>query len=209
LIIKRIAGTTLAVIIGFSLSFTCSFASGDNSNEITMVIPAKVLAECVNDMLPIEITGNKKVSGELWVKRIDALQLGLNKISFSTTIHGEDIRYTGKIGDLPASIHVKSIDTSLKCEALIRYDRENDLLYVKPKILEEGKGGELMGSVLNVLVGSKEFSVEVQRLRPIVAKFSNKTVTIDMDISNIFTANDRLFIVLRPNVKTRNTQNQR
>jgi len=206
---KRIASTILAVIIGLSLSLTCSFASGDNSNEITMVIPAKVLAECVNDMLPIEITGDKKVSGELWVKRIDALQLGLNKISFSTTIHGEDIRYTGNIGDFPASIHVKSIDTSLKCEALIRYDRENDLLYVKPKILEEGEGGELMGSMLNVLVGSKEFSVEVQRLRPIVAKFSNKTVTIDMDISNIFTANDRLFIVLRPHVKTRNTQNQR
>jgi len=206
---KRIASTILAVIIGLSLSLTCSFASGDNSNEITMVIPAKVLAECVNDMLPIEITGDKKVSGELWVKRIDTLQLGLNKISFSATIRGEDIRYTGKIGDLPASIHVSSIDTSLRCEASIRYDREKDLLYVKPKILEEGKRGELMWPMLNALMGSKEFSVEIQRLRPIMAKFSNKTVTIDMDISNIFTANDRLFIALRPNVKTRNTQNLR
>jgi hypothetical protein len=206
---KQIDGTLLAVIISLLLSLTCSFASGDNSNDITMVIPAKVLAECVNDMLPIELTGDIKVSGELWVTRIDTLQLGLNKISFSTTLHGEDIRYTGKIGDLPVSIRIDSLESSLRCEASIRYDRENDLLYVKPKILEEGKRGELMWPMLNALIGSKEFSVEIQRLRPIIAKISNKIVTIDMDISNIFTANDRLFIALRPNVKTHNTQTLR
>lgn len=203
-IMKRITSTILTVSFCLLLSIPCSFARTDKRNEITIVIPAKVLEKSINDVLPIKITRDKEFSGVIWVQSIDRLKLGIDKVSFLANIHGEDIKYKGKIGKLPASLSFGSIDASFNCEASIRYDEEKNILYVKPKITEETKRREVLWLLLKALIGDKEYPVEIQKLKPIIARFSDKSVAINMDISDIYTVNDRLFIALSPNVKVSN-----
>jgi hypothetical protein len=50
----------------------------------------------------------------------------------------------------------------------------------------------------------KEYPVEIQKLKPIITRFSDKSVTIDMDISNVYAVHNRLFIGIRPSVKSKN-----
>jgi len=89
----------------------------------------------------------------------------------------------------------------LHCEASIRYDGNKGLLYVRPKVVEEGQKRDVLWLLLVSLFGDREYPVEVQKLKPIAARVSDKTLEIDLDISNIYTANDSLFIAIRPAVK--------
>ena len=193
------------MVICVSLLLVHSYAAADKNNEITIVIPARVLQGFINEVLPVEITTHEKVSGVLWIRSIGDLRLGLDKVWFTATIHGENITYRGKIGGLPANLRFGALDSTLNCEASIRYDGKKGLLYVRPKVVEEGKKDDVLWLLLVSLLSDREYPVEVQELKPIAARFSNKTIEIDMDISNIYTANDRLFIALRPTVKARQT----
>jgi hypothetical protein len=199
---KRVIRSLAVIVFCIVLPFAYSISSADGNDEITIVIPAKVLGKCINDALPIEIATHEKISGVIRIEKIDELQLGLDAISFVASIHGADVGYTGKIGDLPASIRVGNVDTSCRCEASIRYDGETHILYVKPKLREGGEGRELLWPVLMALLGEREYPIEIQRLRPIVAKVSNRAVTIDMEISDIYTVPHRLFIALSPRIRS-------
>jgi hypothetical protein len=201
---KRIIRSLALIVFCIVLPFAYSISSAEGKDEITIVIPAKVLTECINDVLPIEIATHEKISGLIRLEKIDELQLGLDTISFVASIHGTDVGYTGNIGDLPASIRVGNIDTSCRCEASIRYDKETHILYVKPTLREGDERRELLWPLLMALLGEREYPIEIQRLRPIVAKVSNRAVTIDMEISDIYTVPNRLFIALSPRIGSRN-----
>lgn|GEM_PF-987746 len=200
---KHLICLILTAIFCMSLSIPHSFATTDKKREITIVIPAEVLASFVNDVLPVQITNDRKFSGAIWVKSIDKLELGIDKVSFSVNVHGEDITYTGNIGNLPASLSFGSVDASFNCEASIRYDKENSILYVRPQIVEKRNRNEVLWPLLVALIGNKEYPVQIQRLKPLIAKFSNKSVIIRMHISNIYTTKNRLFIEIRPGVEDR------
>jgi hypothetical protein len=200
---KAYRSILVGVVLCVSFLLVQAYAATDKHHEVTIVIPARVLQGFINEVLPVEITTKKEISGVLWVKSIDGLRLGLDKLWFTATIHGENIAYKGKIGGLPANLRFGALESTLHCETSIRYDSVKRLLYIRPKVVEEGKKGDVLRLLLVSLFSDREYPVEVQDLKPIAARFSNKTVEIDMDISNIYTTNDRLFIAMRPTVKTR------
>jgi len=138
-----------------------------------------------------------------WVKSVDKLELEIDKVSFRANIYGQDIKYTGKIGKLSTSLSLGSIDTSLNCDASIRYDREKRILYVRPKITERRYGDKALLRLLAELI-DKEYPLEIQRLTPLVTRFGDKSVTIDMDISNVYAVQNRLLIGVRPRVQSKN-----
>lgn len=201
---KRIATTILGSIICLCLSIPSAFATPGMKDEVTVGIPAGVLAQFINDVLPLEIRKNEKLSGSIWVQSIDDLKLGKDTVSFSVDIRGEDVRYRGKIGNLATTVEFGSIDASFKCEASIRYDREKHILYVKPITMEQRNKEEAPWSLLAALVAAREYPIEIKQLKPIIAKFSNRSATITLDISDIYTADNRLFVGIRPSVKERN-----
>jgi hypothetical protein len=198
---KGIITTALASVLCLCLFIPHSPAMPDRKDEITVVIPAEVLARFANDVLPVEITREKKPSGVIWLQSIDGLKLGINTISCSLRIRGEDITYTGKIGDLPASVSLGSIDAILNCQASMRYDEEKQILYVKPTIMGDANRGDVLWPLLVALIGEREHPIELQKLKPIMAQFGKKSLTIGMDISRIYSADNRLFIGIRPRVK--------
>ena len=200
---KRIPSIIYASLFCLSFLIPYSFATTDGKNEITIIIPEGVMARFINDVLPIKIPEGKKFSGDIWVKSVDKLELEIDKVSFRANIYGESIKYKGKIGKLSTSLSLGSIDTSLNCGASIRYDREKRILYVRPKITERRDGDKALLRLLAELI-DKEYPLEIQRLTPLVTRFGDKSVTIDMDISNVYAVQNRLLIGVRPRVQSKN-----
>lgn len=196
---KKILSIICAVLFYVSLVIPYSFAVTDERNEITIVIPAGVMAGFINDVLPIKITKGRKFSGTIWLKSVDKLRFEIDKVSFCANVYGEDITYTGKIGNLSTSLTLGTIDTSLNCDASIRYDRGKRMLYVRPTIMEGGNRNKILLRLLAELI-DKEYPVEIKELTPLVTRFGDKPVTIAMDISNVYAVRNRLLIGLTPRV---------
>jgi hypothetical protein len=195
---KRYGRILAAVWVCIWLLSTHSYAASNKDREVVMIIPTGVLQEFINEALPVELTVHDKVSGDLWIKSIENLKLGLNKIWFTAVIHGEDIAYEGKIGGLSASFDFGVLDSTLHCEASIRYDAETRILYLKPEAVEQAEKGNAFLQLLTSLVSDREYPLEIGKIKPIRARASSKTLQIDMDIASLYTANDKLFIVAIP-----------
>jgi len=168
---------------------------------MTIVIPEELMTEFINDTLPIKIERKTSFSGVIWIESIDRLKLGNDKISFSIDMHGENIGYKRKIGKRPMELEFGDVRLSFKCEASIRYDRERNVLFVRPEVIQENTDEQVLVPLLSALIEGREFPIEIQQLESIVTKIGDKSLTIDMDISNIFTLDSILFIGIRPKVR--------
>jgi len=198
---KGYRSTVIAAALCMWLFSAYSYAASEKDREVTLMIPAKVLQEFINEVMPVELTDHDKISGDLRVRSIEDLKLGLNKAWFTTTIHGENIAYKDTIGGLPANLRFGALDSTLHCEASIRYESDKGLLYIRPTIVDQVEKGNALWLLLVSLLSEEEYPLEIQKLKPIAARVSDKTVDIDMDISDIYTANGRLFIVVSPDIR--------
>jgi len=198
---KRSACIAFASIFFLSLFVPYAFPQTDNKDrEAVIAIPETVISELVRDALPIEVTKGKTLSGIIWVKSIDRLRLEENKLSFSVNLLGENIQYAGKIGNLRTHLNFGTIDVSFDCDASIRYDKEKGILYVKPRILEKRSSNEVLLPLLVGLINDKEYPITVKKLEPIITKYGNKSLIINMDISSVYTEQNMLFIGIKPSV---------
>lgn len=198
---KGYRSTVIAAALCMWLFSAYSYAASEKDREVTLMIPAKVLQEFINEVMPVELTDHDKISGDLRIRSIEDLKLGLNKAWFTTTIHGENIAYKDTIGGLPANLRFGALDSTLHCEASIRYESDKGLLYIRPTIVDQVEKGNALWLLLVSLLSEEEYPLEIQKLKPIAARVSDKTVDIDMDISDIYTANGRLFIVVSPDIR--------
>ena len=169
--------------------------------EMTIAIPEQLMAEFINDTLPVKITRKKSFSGVIWIESVDRLKLGNDKISFSMKMHGENIGYNKKIGKRPVELNFGDVRLSFECEAAIRYDKGRNVLYVKPEIIQERAEEQALVPLLAALIEGREFPIEIQKLEPIITKIGDKSLIINMDISSIFTLDSILFIGIKPKVK--------
>ena len=169
--------------------------------EMTIAIPEELMTEFINDTLPIKIERKAAFSGVIWIESINRLKLGNDKISFSIDMHGENIGYKKKIGKRPMELEFGDVRLSFDCEASIRYDKEKNILFVRPEVIQENAEEQALVPLLATLLEGREFPIEIQKLESIVTKIGDKSLTIDMDISNIFTLDSILFIGIRPKVR--------
>ncbi|MDP6807947.1 MAG: hypothetical protein QGH96_09600 [Desulfobacterales bacterium] len=82
---KKIGHAVLPFVLCLFLLSSWALAEIEKKNEITIVIPEKVIERLISDTLPVEITVVKKLSGTIWVQSIDKVNLGKNKIFFFST----------------------------------------------------------------------------------------------------------------------------
>jgi len=199
--IKKLALITLVSVFFSLLLVHPIFARIENRDEITIAVPAEVMAKVINDALPIGIAKEKAFSGVLWIESVDRLILGGDKVSFSIKIRGENLGYKGNIRDTPLVLNFGDVKLAFDCHASIRYDPVKNLLYVKAEINDEKPDGQIFVPLLAALTRGREFPVEIQKIQPFIAEFSNNSITINMDISNIHILNNMLFIGMTPTVE--------
>lgn len=192
----------VSVSLFCAMLFIPNLATGElKKDEMTIAIPEELMTEFINDTLPVKITRKKSFSGVIWIESVDKLKLGNDKISFSIKMHGEDIVYKRKVGKRPVELNFGDVRLAFECEGSIRYDKRRNILYVRPEVIQERAEEQALVPLLAALIEGREFPIEIQDLEPIITKIGDKSLTVDMDISSIFTLNNILFIGIRPKVR--------
>lgn len=169
-------------------------------SETVLTIPTSVLADLVQNALPIEIEKDEDFdfSGKMWIQSIENLRLGKNTIYGKIQIHGKDVHYSRRIGRFEAAMKIGDVRMSFNCGASIRYDQKKRMLILNPKISPAEKQHEILTPLLIALFNENEFPIQIEKLQPIVTQFGEKTLTVEMDIAGITTQSDRLMLEISP-----------
>ena len=154
-------------------------------------------------MLPYEINMGENISGSFLIKSMDNIKIEDNKISFSSFISGKDITYSVKMGQQTASIEIGSVNLINDWECSIRFDVDKKVLFIKPHLkkpvdTKEKNYNEILINSLFIVFSDIEYPVDLQEIDPITAEIMDKLLTVNFEVLNIYAANDKMTIEVRP-----------
>jgi hypothetical protein len=209
---KVLKNFALVSIILFLL-VSSALAQVNDLREMTVVVPAQSLAKSIKPLLPYKINLGKNFVGSFYVKSIDNIRINNNKISFSSLISGKDIKYATKIGKQVVNFVVGDVNLPSRWEVSFNYDKSKKTLYFKPTLQksenekEFSQGDALLNGLLTALSGI-EYPVELNNLKPVKSEFYNQLWILNMDIADVYTGTDKLFIEVIPTVQIDSSNKQ-
>ena len=195
------------------LLFSAVPAQVKNIKELTVVVPAESIANFIHPLLPYSIDIGKNFSGTFWVKSIENIKITKDRISFSAHIYGEDIGYSAKIGKQTANFQVGNVNLCNHWDASLRFDKSKKKLYLTPHIegpqnkKDFSQGDILLDTLLNAL-SDIEYPIDVNRIKPVTTELYNTELTINTDLSDVYTVNNKLFIEIIPTAQKKGANPQ-
>ena len=195
--------TITITFILFVLLFSPAPAQVRNTKELTVVVPAESIAKFIQPLLPYSIDMGENFSGSFWVKSIENIKITKDRVSFSAHIYGKDIGYSARIGKQTARFKVGDVNLRNHWEASLRYDKSKKKLYLKPHIespknkKDLSQGDILIDTLLDAL-SDMEYPIDLNKINPITAEIYNTVLTIDTDISDVYSNHNKLYIEIIP-----------
>jgi len=183
-----------------------SIAQVDSLKEMTVVIPAQSLARAIKPMLPYKMDFGKNFIGSLYIQSIDNIQFKEGKILFSSLISGKDIKYATKIGKQTINFVVGEVNLPGRWEVSFKYDKTNKKLLLLPSLQgskdekDFSQGDALLNALLTAL-GSVEYPFDLSNINPVKSEVYNQLLTLNVEVADIYTADDKLFVELIPAVQ--------
>jgi hypothetical protein len=209
---KRLYKAVFASAI-FLLIVSSAAAQVDGLREMTVVVPAQSLAKAIKPLLPYKIDLGKNFVGSFYVQSIENIRINNEKVSFSSLISGKDIKYATKIGKQVVNFVVGEVNLPSRWEVSFNYDKNKKTLYFKPTLLEPenekqfSQGDALLNGLLTALSGV-EYPVELKNLKPVKSEIYNQLWTLNMEIADVYTGGDKLFIEVIPIVQIDSSNKQ-
>jgi hypothetical protein len=183
-----------------------STAQVDNLKEMTVVMPAQSIARAIKPLLPYKIDLGKDFVGSFFVKSIDNIRIKKNKIFFTSLISGKNIKYATKFGKQVINIVVGDVNLPSSWEVSFKFDKTKNRLLVMPKLeeikdLEElSQGDGLLNSLLTAFSGV-EYPIDLNNIKPVKSEFNKQLWILTMNITDVYTGKDKLFVEVKPKVK--------
>jgi hypothetical protein len=202
---KKLYGIVFASVI-FLLIASSSIAQVDRFQEMTIVVPTQSLTKVIKPMLPYKIDLNENFSGSFFVQSIENLRINNDKILFSSLISGRDIKYATKIGNQVIYIGVGDVNLTSLWDVTFKYDKDKKTLFVKLYLKESknekefSRGDVLLNAFLKALSGV-EYPIDLNNPDPMKSEIHNQLWMLHMDIVDVYTRKDSLFIELIPAVQ--------
>jgi hypothetical protein len=190
-----------------------STAQVDNLKEMTVVMPAQSIARAIKPLLPYKIDLGKDFVGSFFVKSIDNIRIKKNKIFFTSLISGKNIKYATKFGKQVINIVVGDVNLPSSWEVSFKFDKTKNRLLVMPKLeeikdLEElSQGDGLLNSLLTAFSGV-EYPIDLNNIKPVKSKFNKQLWILTMNITDVYTRKDKLFVEVKPAVQIDSTSKQ-
>lgn len=177
-----------------------------NQQAITMTLPDSVVKEAIHESLPVEFPiQSKTLLGSLSIDTIENLQFQQNKLSSHITLTGHRLNIVTSIAGHDLRMKIGSLTMSFQCDATIRFDPANQTLYLKPVITElhsaDNKKADIASTIV-LLFNNREFPLQIEKLKPIIADTGNTLLNISMDIANIELRPNNLLLSITPKFKS-------
>ena len=195
--------TIIATFILFFLLFPPASIQAKKFKELTVVVPAERMAKFIQPLLPYSIDVGENFLGSFWVKSIEDIKITKNRVSFSAHIYGKDIGYSAKFGKQTASFEVGDVNLRNHWEASLRYDKSKKKLFIKPHVespqkKEDFSQGDILIDTLFNALSDVEYPIDINMIKPITTRLYNTELTINTDISDIYSNNNMLYIEMIP-----------
>lgn len=198
---RRTAPLVFILALTLALPLFNRPAAAKGTGEITIAVPATVIADIVRDSLPIELNHDRRLTGSLKLVSVENMVLGNNRASFSFKLDGRNVGYKAKIGGQPLQMTIGNVQLALRCEASLRFDRSRHLLLLKPVIRDTGTGSG--GAEILPLLGmdgQQEYPIALEKLDPFVTRIADQPLTVQLEIVGISAVPGELRIAIRPTV---------
>ncbi len=201
------------VTVIFFLIVSSSFAQIGDLTETTVVVPAESIARVIKPMLPYRIDLGNNFIGDFWIQSIDNISLKKGRIFFASLITGKDIKYSTKIGKQTINFVVGDVNMPHQWEVAFRFDKHKKRLFLKPLITaaSEADGwsqGDALLNTLLVALSGLEYPIELDNMKPVRTELQNQLLTLNTDISDVYAADNKLFVELMPRAKIDNPKRE-
>lgn len=179
------------------------------AEQITLILPEALIARAATAVLPLPIdTRSKMIQGDITIIAIDDLRLTDRHIACRLQLAGDKLAVTTEIAGREVRLNVGSVSVEISAIAEIRFDPQNQILYVKPVVEQAAAtAGEAtsadIGQALVALLNGREFPLALQKLDPLIAETGTKTITINTRISGINARPKALHLTLQPEISAR------
>ncbi len=183
-----------------------SHAKNVPSNDISITVPRSVIINMIKAALPLNLEKGPYLKGALWIHAIDNLKIGSDNVAFDMNIRGKNIKFETRLGNQSLLMDIGNINAAFSCNASLRYDAPKRSLYITPHILQkqnQNKANKIEANLLQLLSlgNGVEYPIEIEKFEPIITPICGDQFNIYMDITNIYTKNNKVIISLRPKVK--------
>ena len=201
------------VVMVVLLLVASSIAQVDNLKEMTVVMPAQSIARTIKPLLPYKIDLGKDFVGSFFIKSIENIRIKQNKILFNSLISGKNIKYATKFGKQVINIVVGDVNLPSNWEVSFKFDKTKNKLLVVPKLeeiknIEElSQGDGLLNTLLTAFSGV-EYPIDLNKIKPIQSKFNKQLWILNMNISNVYTGKNKLFVEVKPAIQINSTKKQ-
>jgi endonuclease/exonuclease/phosphatase (EEP) superfamily protein YafD len=179
------------------------------AEQITLILPEALIARAASAVLPLPIDARSKmIQGDITIIAINDLRLTDRHIACRLQLAGDQLAVTTEIAGREIRLNVGSVSVEVSAVAEIRFDQQNQILYVKPVVEQAAAtAGEAanadIGQALVALLNGREFPLAVQELDPLIAETGTKTITINTRITGINARPKALHLTLQPEISAR------
>jgi hypothetical protein len=193
----------LPAFLLFLLAGTFSAAAVDQAATIS--IPDNVLFLAIKDGLPIPIeTQSQYMRGDVFFQSLEELQVREKSIFLKGVVSGQNVTMNTTIAGKDISMSIGNVQLPVSCELFLRFDVNKKILFVtphfpKPKSLNSTDPGDALLLLLSSLA-EKEYPVELDSIRPIMAKAGTRNISIELEPVDIQTQKGLLLIKMIPRV---------
>ncbi len=178
-------------------------AAVEDNRNIIMTIPEAVIDAALQQVLPITLDDtSSRIEGTVTLVKISRLKLHDDQISFHLDLRGDDLSLVTTVANQDIHLKLGSAQLDFDCDAYLRFDQEEQILYVRPVARdirpEEGLQRGDIGNALILFLNGREFPLVLQDIEPIIAETSHKNLSIAARITNISSIRGALQLRLKP-----------
>jgi len=190
------------------LPVQAAFSAVTDDPPITITIPEAVIGRALTQTLPLTLAGDsERLEGTITIVDISDVKLDDTGITCHIELTGKDLSLITSVADQDIRLKLGNAAVDFDSEAQLRFDEALQTLYITPvaqgieaeNALEDGD----IGKALLLFLNGREFPVALQDIRPMVARASDKIITIDTHIIDISAGAGLLEIRLLPEITTR------
>ena len=193
----------LLVLAPQPLAAAPSAPSASAPAEISVAIPAAVIAGALRDALPLELSNNRQLTGSLKLVSVENLALGTNRASFDFRIEGRNVGYKAEFGGQALEMNLGNVRLAMQCDATLRFDPSRHAILVRPSFRELAGSGAGQGSQVLPLItppAGSEFPIPLEKLDPFITRIADQKLTVHLEIASASAVPGELRIGIRPRV---------
>jgi hypothetical protein len=157
----------------------------------------------LSDLLPLPLGAVKDLEGRLFLGEMKNLKLAGNRISADVRLDGKDLRYTVAIGGNRLALDVGNVTLPLHVDLGLRLDPTAQKIVLTPVFklrAEKPQEGKSVQPLMDLLAREPYLLDPAPWLSP-SAQIGGRAVRFNLKITDLFTAQNKLFISFEPSAQ--------